>query len=1050
MEINLGKAWASNTINTVIFRQSGIFTFNNYQFCSYYINEKIIHVIRRDLRNDKVQEFNLGGEYNIKDAHNSISMGYDSKGFIHLSYNQHCTPLQYRRSLKPLDISSWSEELPMTGKFEDFVTYPCFLYNHKFNELLFIYRDGIVENGAMRIKKWNTISREWIDSETTILTGSDQKPWSSNPYWNSPRESKNGVIHFIYTWRTKSIDEGNLINNINIGYLKTPDCCQSWYFSNNKKASLPITQVNSEVIFPVSPGENLINQSGMAIDKKGNPHAVFYSNDINGIPQYQHLWFDGASWHHSFITSRNSPFLLSGKGTLTIPISRPDIVIDKNNRVYIIYRGDHTDNFIVAQRLLPPDYHPIISDFRILWNQSVNQAEPIIDHDRWRDEEMLSLLIQNNHQPNEDGFCIDYSDDVQIIDIDLTSLWGENEKKSKDSNEKSILTYSTWLENVVRHNSYLSSEIGRLEKLNQEFQEENIRYKESNTSLLNENAKYKERELKIEKQTKEIQTDLFGLKNYIEDFSTSRTWRIALFFLEMSRKMFPEGSLRRNIVIGLWSLIKNKKVNKSLRSDVDLVESSGFFNEEWYLEKNTDVGRTHIKPVVHYIKYGGFEGRDPGPNFSSSKYLDANVDVKSSNINPLVHFLKYGQYEGRTIDQIGHKIIVNNSSDKKGTLADNLIQNYYSYTDQTRYEEEEKGLYYEENSVKLIAFYLPQYYPFEENDTFWGKGFTEWNNVTRGFPLFYGHNQPRFPGELGYYDTRNVEILYRQAELAKDHGIFGFCFHHYWFNGQKVMRVPLQHLLTHKDIDLPFCLHWANEPWTARFDGHSELGGVLIDQKHTPKDDIDFISDIIPVLEDSRYIKINGKPVLLIYRPHLFPDIKATIDRWNNFLIKENLQLYLIMVETNFNKSETPKSLGFDASVEFPPHRLNVPVVNKRIKYYIDDFNGFVYEYDDAIEYSLRKTKVNYDRFRGVMLAWDNSPRNLRPNIFRNFTPEKYQKWLEAMILETKKNMDIDKQYVFINAWNEWGEGTYLEPDRRFGYALLNSTSRALQRTSKK
>ena len=257
----------------------------------------------------------------------------------------------------------------------------------------------------------------------------------------------------------------------------------------------------------------------------------------------------------------------------------------------------------------------------------------------------------------------------------------------------------------------------------------------------------------------------------------------------------------------------------------------------------------------------------------------------------------------------------------------NYLENLYNKA----YEQSESHINYKEHKydfreedVKLIAFYLPQFHPFPENDEFWGKGFTEWTNVSKAVPIFEGHFQPKLPGELGFYDTRIKEVLMRQMEIAKNYGIYGFCLHHYWFSGKSVMRVPYNQIMKHPDLDLPFCLNWANEPWTNRWDGFSK-SRVLIEQKHTPEDDLAFINDIEPALKDNRYIRINGRPLFLIYRPKLFPDIQATINRWNKFCEAKKIgKLYMAVIQNTFDGLVDPKELGFDAAVEFPPHNLNL------------------------------------------------------------------------------------------------------------------------------
>lgn len=492
MIINLGKAWASNTINTVIFRQSGLVTSGQFQYCSYYLDEKNIRFVKRNLLNDNIETYDLQGAYNLKDAHNSISMGVDDEGFIHISYQQHGSVLKYRRTNIPFDIHSWSNEISMTGEYEKSVTYPCFLNLHRNKKLLFLYRDGKVENATMRLKSWSSSNQHWEDLENPVLQGADQKPWSSNPYWNAPAVSLDDVIHLSFTWRTHSSDSADLINNINIDYAKSPDHGQKWFSSKEKLFLLPITQVNSETIFPISPSSNLINQSGMAVDKDGKPHIVFYSDDLEGIPQYQHLWFDGKSWKHQIITKRETPFILKGKGTLQIPISRPEIIIDKKNIVYIIYRGDFTGNHLIAHRFLPPDYDLDHSDQIPLTEEPVGYSEPIIDRNRWIRDGKLSMLLQKNDQPNQEGNFIKTYEPIKILDFDILAYKSDSKQTDIRKNENQAI--SLWLEEAT---TSVQKTINRMR--NQQLTIEDLKNKLSSKDLLIEDLSNEIQEIKRSK-----------------------------------------------------------------------------------------------------------------------------------------------------------------------------------------------------------------------------------------------------------------------------------------------------------------------------------------------------------------------------------------------------------------------------------------------------------------------------------------------------------------------------------------------------------------------
>ncbi len=347
---------------------------------------------------------------------------------------------------------------------------------------------------------------------------------------------------------------------------------------------------------------------------------------------------------------------------------------------------------------------------------------------------------------------------------------------------------------------------------------------------------------------------------------------------------------------------------------------------------------------------------------------------------------------------------------------------------------------------KLLAYYLPQFHPTEENDAWWGKGVTEWNNVSRAVPQYVGHYQPRLPGELGYYDLRLEENIARQIELAKMYGLYGFSFYFYWFDGKRLLDKPLDMFLRNKSLDFPFCLCWANESWTRRFDG--SCGEVLMKQSETVESYVAFIESVLPYMRDQRYIRVAGRPVLTVYRPSFIPDCANTLLAWRRQCKASGIgDIYIIGVKEHTWEADLLK-LGFDAQSEFHPGTLfkHCEDISSTIDFARPDFGGMVLDYRDIVQ---NKKYFNHDHaklYRAVMPMWDNTARrDNKGMIFEGSSPELYKSWLKDICREARKRPDLDDTFVFINAWNEWGEGAYLEPDRKYGYAYLEATRRAIE-----
>ena len=348
------------------------------------------------------------------------------------------------------------------------------------------------------------------------------------------------------------------------------------------------------------------------------------------------------------------------------------------------------------------------------------------------------------------------------------------------------------------------------------------------------------------------------------------------------------------------------------------------------------------------------------------------------------------------------------------------------------------------DDVRTIALYLPQFHPIPENDRWWGPGFTEWTNVARARPNFVGHDQPRVPADLGYYDLRAPQVMEQQAALARRYGIGGFCYYYYWFGGQRLLEQPIEAMLESGRPAFPFCLCWANENWTRRWDG--EDSDVLMAQQHSEQDDAAVIRDLIRYFRSPQYIRVGGRPLIAVYRVALFPDFKRTAALWRQICRDEGIgEIYIAHVESfeMVSAGVLPADYGCDAAIEFPPHGMadpypvSEPLLNP-------DFQGAVADYRDlAVRYATREL-AGYKRFLGVATGWDNTARRQNNSYcFEHATPGAFQAWLETAIERTKQQFSGDERLLFINAWNEWAEGAYLEPDQRFGHAYLQAHANA-------
>lgn len=398
-----------------------------------------------------------------------------------------------------------------------------------------------------------------------------------------------------------------------------------------------------------------------------------------------------------------------------------------------------------------------------------------------------------------------------------------------------------------------------------------------------------------------------------------------------------------------------------------------------------------------------------------------------------------GSEKGNSLDNIAIKRYI------KEVLSVQLPSNEFEMMSEKVYSA------FDKSDVKLLAYYLPQFYPTPYNDKWWGKGATEWRNVAKGMPQYIGHYQPRLPGELGFYDLRIVENMNRQVELAKKFGIYGFCFYYYWFDGIKLLDLPINNFFE-SEINFPFCFCWANENWSKQWFGTSEE--PLIVQSKDEESYKQFITSILKYLEDPRYITVNGKRVLVIYRPKSIPNIESVLNYWREKVQQDiGKELYIIAAMNDTYASYREVDFvhkGFDAISEFclGPQRKYLVDIRKTKQFVCDEFYGNIYDYKEFVENKKYFSEDMPKLYRAITPMWDNSARKVNKGIvFDGSTPQLYQQWLEDIIVETKKKRvmgDIDDSFIFINAWNEWSEGAYLEPDLRWGYGYLNATLQAL------
>ena len=358
--------------------------------------------------------------------------------------------------------------------------------------------------------------------------------------------------------------------------------------------------------------------------------------------------------------------------------------------------------------------------------------------------------------------------------------------------------------------------------------------------------------------------------------------------------------------------------------------------------------------------------------------------------------------------------------------------------------------------MKTIAFYLPQFHSIPENDEWWGKGFTEWSNVKASKPQFKGHNQPEVPLNNNYYNLLDEEVQEWQSELALQYGLDGFCYYHYWFEGRMLLEKPMENMLQNKKIRIPYCICWANETWARTWDGQES--NVLIKQNYTEDREAwhSHFKYLLSFFKDERYIKHNGMPMLIIYKPGLITNCAEMVSYWKELAIKEGfLGLYVGYQHHSSFDYDTDK-MGLDFGIEFEPFytvRELKQEISKtgKIKYALKHPSWIVrklkeklmnkpvlYNYDEIWERIIRRKPERDNLYAGAYPSWDNTPRRgSSSNVFYAASPDKFKKYFELQMKHARENYLED--YIFINAWNEWAEGAHLEPDEHNGYGYLEA-----------
>jgi hypothetical protein len=515
------------------------------------------------------------------------------------------------------------------------------------------------------------------------------------------------------------------------------------------------------------------------------------------------------------------------------------------------------------------------------------------------------------------------------------------------------------------------------------------------------------------------------------------------------------------------------------------------FDPAWYVGQNPDAAG--VSPLLHYALVGEPAGRDPSalfdvawyratyaaerplahylahrfgpyspiPEFDAAYYLKTCPDVAETGMDPFLHYLHFGYREFRKPsagfnprlyanrwlprDRAANPIVhlrANRAAAAEAPRA-NPFAAVRSYARRGPRFEPPAPAQDGEPAALALAFHLTQYHRIAENDAWWGEGYTEWTHLARGQPRFEGHYQPRTPERLGFYDLSRPEALRAQAALAKAAGIGGFVFYAYAFGGRRLLEAPLELFLAQADIDIDFCLMWANENWTRRWDGAQDE--ILIAQDYDEALEAARCADFARHFRDPRYIRLDGRPLLMVYRAGLIPDTAATLARWRRLFETAHGEKPIFVMAQTFDDID-PRPLGFDAAIEFPPHKLTkgLPQIYEALDIFDDAFEADVFAYDDVVAASLAEPAPDYPLIKTAVPSWDNDARRQGQGLtLVGSSPRKFERWLGELIARAAPTFGA--RIVAINAWNEWTEAAYLEPDVHYGAAYLNAAARAIR-----